>query len=156
MRGARGWLSARLSLQSQISQPQGARVPEKFGKQSNAPLHAARIEDYAIIGDLETAALVSRDGSIDWLCWPNFSSPACFAALLGTKENGFWSLRPEGEVREKRRRYRQDTMILETTFITDEGEVLLVDFMPPREMHSDVVRFVHGVRGKVKLHMELV
>ena len=129
-----------------------------FGKKEieQAPLRAARIEDYALIGDCETAALVSREGSIDWLCWPNFSSAACFAALLGTTENGYWSLRPEGEIRSISRRYRPDTMIVETTFVTDDGEVCLTDFMPPRGKHSDVVRIVSGIRGKVKMRMELV
>ncbi len=129
-------------------------MPEGFGRKSKAPLHGARIEDYALIGDLETAALVSRAGSIDWLCWPTFSSGACFAALLGTAENGYWSLAPEGKLRERRRRYRQDTMILETTFVTGGGEVLLIDFMPPRGEHSDVIRMVRGIRGTVKMRLE--
>ena len=120
------------------------------------PLHGARIEDYALIGDCETAALVSREGSIDWLCWPTFSSAACFAALLGTAENGFWRIRPVEDVVEVRRRYRPGTMIVETTFVTKGGEVCLTDFMPPRGKHSDVVRMVHGVSGKVKMHMDLV
>ena len=120
------------------------------------PLHGARIEDYALIGDCETAALVSREGSIDWLCWPTFSSPACFAALLGTAENGYWRIRPEEEIVEMRRRYRPGTMIVETTFVTEDGEVCLTDFMPPRGKHSDVVRIVQGVRGKVKMRMDLV
>ena len=85
-----------------------------------------------MIGDLETAALVSREGSIDWLCWPSFSSGACFAALLGTAENGFWRIHPKEKVREIRRSYRGDTMVLETIFLTKDGEVLLTDFMPPR------------------------
>ena len=131
-------------------------MPEKFGRKSKAPLHAERIEDYAMIGDLQTAALVSRHGSIDWLCWPNFASGACFAALLGTRENGFWQIAPQGKVLESRRRYRQDTLILETTFVTPDGEVLLTDFMPPRGKHSDIIRFVRGVRGKVKMRLELV
>ncbi len=109
-----------------------------------------------MIGDLETAALVSREGSIDWLCWPSFSSGACFAALLGTVENGFWRIRPKGRILETRRQYRQDTMILETTFVTADGEVTLTDMMPPRGKHSDVVRMVRGVRGKVKMRLELV
>lgn len=129
-----------------------------FGKKKmeQAPLRGARIEDYALIGDCETAALVSREGSIDWLCWPNFSSAACFAALLGTAENGYWSLRPEGEIRSISRRYQPGTMIVETTFVTDDGEVCLTDFMPPRGKHSDVVRIVTGIRGKVKMRMEFV
>ena len=131
-------------------------MPERFGTKSRLPQHGARIEDYAMIGDLETAALVSRDGSIDWLCWPSFSSGACFAALLGTQENGFWRIRPEAEVRSRSRRYLPDTMILETTFLTKHGEVVLTDFMPPRGKHSDVIRMVRGVRGKVEMQLELV
>jgi GH15 family glucan-1,4-alpha-glucosidase len=129
-------------------------VPEWFGTKK-APLHAMRIEDYAVIGDCETAALVSREGSIDWLCWPSFSSGACFAALLGSKENGYWQVMPAGKILETRRQYQPGTMIVETTFITSDGEVCLTDFMPPRGAHSDVVRMVRGVRGKVKMRMEL-
>ncbi len=131
-------------------------LPEGFFKKKKTPLHGARIEDYALIGDCETAALVSRDGSIDWLCWPTFSSGACFAALLGTAENGFWRIRPVEDVVEVRRQYRPRTMIVETTFVTKSGEVCLTDFMPPRGKHSDVVRIVRGVRGKVKMHMDMV
>jgi GH15 family glucan-1,4-alpha-glucosidase len=130
-------------------------VPEWFGKKKTAPLQGGRIEEYAVIGDCETAALVSREGSIDWLCWPTFSSGACFAGLLGTAENGFWRIRPKGEITETRRGYQAGTMIVETTFVTEEGEVCLTDFMPPRGRHSDVVRMVRGVRGKVKMRMDL-
>jgi GH15 family glucan-1,4-alpha-glucosidase len=131
-------------------------VSKWFGKEEKqAPLHAARIEDYALIGDCETAALVSREGSIDWLCWPSFSSGACFAALLGTADNGYWRVRPEAEIQSTTRRYLPGTMIVETTFVTKEGEVTLTDFMPPRGKHSDVIRIVTGVRGKVKMRMEL-
>ncbi len=129
-------------------------MPEWFKKKKTAPLHGARIEDYALIGDCETGALVSREGSIDWLCWPSFSSGACFAALLGTADNGFWRIRPKGEIKETRRRYLPGTMIVETTFVTADGEVCLTDFMPPRGKHSDVVRMVRGVRGKVKMRMD--
>jgi GH15 family glucan-1,4-alpha-glucosidase len=129
-------------------------VPEWFKKKRVKPLHGARIEDYAVLGDCETAALVSLDGSIDWLCWPTFSSGACFAALLGTADNGYWRIRPKAEIKATRRRYRPGTMIVETTFITEDGEVLLTDFMPPRGKHSDVVRIVRGVKGKVKMRME--
>ena len=115
----------------------------------------SKIEDYALIGDLETAALVDTNGSIDWLCWPDFSSPACFAALLGSEENGYWKIAPaEGEGTASRR-YRDHTPILETTFAQPDGAVRLIDFMPPRGNHSDVVRIVEGVRGSVKLRMEL-
>src|SRR5215207_6960407 len=99
-----------------------------------------RIEDYALIGDCETAALVSRDGSIDWLCWPRFDSPACFAALLGTPENGRWQLCPADEHARATRRYRGDTLILETDFETAEGSVTVVDFMPLRDGKSNIVR----------------
>jgi GH15 family glucan-1,4-alpha-glucosidase len=116
---------------------------------------AAKIEDYALIGDMETAALVDRNGSIDWLCWPDFSSEACFAALLGTEENGYWKIAPsEGEWTTSRR-YRDHTLILETTFHHVGGVVRLIDFMPPRGVHSDVVRIVEGVRGNVRMRMEL-
>jgi GH15 family glucan-1,4-alpha-glucosidase len=130
-------------------------MPGWFAKDKEAPLHAALIEDYAVIGDCETAALVSREGSIDWLCWPTFSSGACFAALLGTKDHGYWSIRPEGDIKEVRRRYLPGTMIIETTFVTEKGEVCMTDFMPPRGKHSDVVRLVKGVSGKVAMRMEL-
>jgi GH15 family glucan-1,4-alpha-glucosidase len=130
-------------------------VSKWFGKEKQTPLHAARIEDYALIGDCETAALVSREGSIDWLCWPSFSDGACFAALLGTAENGYWRIRPEAEIRSVTRRYVPGTMIVETTFVTEEGAVSLTDFMPPRGKHSDVVRIVTGIQGKVKMRMEL-
>ncbi|HYI84515.1 MAG TPA: trehalase-like domain-containing protein, partial [Acetobacteraceae bacterium] len=94
------------------------------------------MEDYALIGDCETAALVSRDGSVDWLCWPRFDSPACFAALLGTPENGRWRIAPCDLAPERtRRQYRGDTLILETTMETADGggAVSLIDFMPPRD-----------------------
>jgi len=130
-------------------------LPEWFRKHEPKPLHGARIEDYAVIGDLETAALVSREGSIDWLCWPTFASPACFAALLGTCENGYWSLRPRDKITAVQRRYRPGTLILETTFTTASGEVCLTDFMPPRGKHSDVIRTVRCTRGKVALRMDL-
>jgi GH15 family glucan-1,4-alpha-glucosidase len=129
-------------------------VPEWFKKRKTEPLHGARIEDYAVIGDCETAALVSLEGSIDWLCWPTFSSGACLAALLGTADNGFWRIRPKDEIKQTRRRYLPGTMIVETTFVTADGEVCLTDFMPPRGKHSDVVRIVRGVRGKVKMRMD--
>src|ERR1700744_4628290 len=115
----------------------------------------ARIEDYALIGDMETAALVDRSGSIDWLCWPDFSSEACFAALLGTEEHGYWKIAPAHETWTSTRRYREHTLILETTFEGPDGAVRLIDFMPPRGVHSDVVRIVEGVRGTMKLRMDL-
>lgn len=114
------------------------------------------IEDYALIGDCETAALVSRGGSIDWLCFPRFDSGACFAALLGTPENGRWLIAPAGNIRSVRRRYREGTLILETDYETDDGSVTVTDFMPPRTGEPDVVRIVEGRRGKVPMQMELV
>ena len=114
-----------------------------------------RIEDYAIIGDGETAALVGRNGSIDWLCWPRFDSPACFAALLGTPEHGRWLMAPAGSSA-SRRQYRADTVILETTFETPEGTAVVIDFMPPRGSASDVVRVVRGITGRVAFRTELV
>jgi len=116
---------------------------------------ASRIEDYGLIGDCETAALVNLHGSIDWLCWPDFSSPACFAAMLGTEENGTWRICPEGEAWQASRKYREHTLILETTFECEQGAVRLIDFMPVRENNSDVVRIAEGIRGKVNLTMSL-
>jgi GH15 family glucan-1,4-alpha-glucosidase len=113
------------------------------------------IEDYALIGDCETAALVGLDGSIDWICWPRFDSDACFAALLGKPEHGRWLLAPDEEARITRR-YRGDTLILETRFETAAGTVLIVDFMPPRSGHSHLVRLVIGERGRVAMRTELV
>ena len=117
---------------------------------------ASRIEDYAIIGDCETAALVSRDGSIDWLCWPRFDSAACFAALLGTPDNGRWRLAPNSETSEVRRCYRPGTLILETEYRTETGAALLVDFMPPADGVADIVRIVVGLSGKVCFEAELL
>jgi GH15 family glucan-1,4-alpha-glucosidase len=114
-----------------------------------------RIEDYAVIGDCETAALVGRDGSIDWLCLPRLDADACFAALLGGPENGHWMIAPE-ETAEVSRRYRPDTLILETAFTTREGRVLLIDFMPPKGKASDVVRIVVGLEGRVRMRSELI
>jgi GH15 family glucan-1,4-alpha-glucosidase len=115
-----------------------------------------RIEDYGLIGDCETAALVGRDGSIDWLCWPAFDSDACFAALLGTGKHGRWLIAPADEIKNTSRRYWHNTLILETRFETDNGTVAVIDFMPPRGNASDVVRLVRGLSGRVKLRMELV
>jgi GH15 family glucan-1,4-alpha-glucosidase len=114
------------------------------------------IEDYALIGDCETAALVGRDGSIDWLCWPRFDSPACFAALLGTPEHGRWLIAPVDAAARVSRRYRGHTLILETTFVTAEGTATLIDFMPPRGHNSDVVRIVRGDDGRVRMRTELI
>jgi GH15 family glucan-1,4-alpha-glucosidase len=120
----------------------------------------AKIEDYALIGDCETAALVDRQGSIDWLCWPDFSSDACFATLLGTEENGYWRIGPaKSEATNGKwkttRRYRPQTLILETTFASSSGSFRLIDFMPVRQRNSHIVRIVEGIRGKVDVRMEL-
>jgi GH15 family glucan-1,4-alpha-glucosidase len=114
------------------------------------------LEEYALIGDCETAALVGRDGSIDWLCVPRFDSGACFAALLGSPEQGRWLLTPRDPIRRIRRRYREGTLILETAFETDDGAVTVIDFMPPRSQQPDLVRVVVGQRGHVAMRMELV
>lgn len=116
---------------------------------------ALAIEDYALIGDCETAALVGKDGSIDWLCWPDFSSPACFASLLGSPSNGRWLVKPRGLVSHITRRYRRHTLVLETAFHTETGVLLLTDFMPIRETHSDIVRIAQCVGGSVSVEMEL-
>ena len=115
----------------------------------------SRIEDYALIGDCETAALVSRDGSIDWLCWPDFSSSACFAALLGTEKHGYWKICPAGDGWKSSRKYRDHTLILETVFENESGAARLIDFMPIRARNSDVVRIVEGIRGSIDLCMAL-
>ncbi len=115
------------------------------------------IEDYGLIGDCETAALVSRAGSVDWLCWPRFDSGAVFAALLGDADNGHWSIAPSDPDPAVRRRYRGNTLILETTFETADGSVTLIDFMPLREGGtSHLIRIVQGLRGRVKMTTELV
>jgi GH15 family glucan-1,4-alpha-glucosidase len=113
------------------------------------------IEDYALIGDCETAALVGKDGSIDWLCWPRFDSGACFAAILGTSEHGRWKLAPAISPTKVTRQYRKGTLILETEFETPQGAVVITDFMPLREKQSDLVRLVQGRRGEVPMEMEL-
>ena len=116
---------------------------------------SARIEDYALIGDCETAALVGWDGSIDWLCWPRFDSAACFSALLGTHEHGRWLVTPQADIIARSRAYRPDTLILETEFTTAEGRVRVTDFMPERGTNSDVVRIVTGLEGRVAMRTEL-
>jgi len=116
---------------------------------------STRIEDYALIGDCRSAALVARDGSIDWLCWPRFDSDACFAALLGTPDHGRWLVAPRQPARVTRR-YRPDTLILETQFETDDASATLIDFMPFRGDQSEVVRLVLGTRGRLNMHTELI
>jgi GH15 family glucan-1,4-alpha-glucosidase len=116
----------------------------------------SRIEDYALIGDCHSAALVARDGSIDWLCLPRFDSGACFAALLGAPENGRWQLAPAGEIRRVSRRYRPNTLILETEFETATGTVTVIDFMPPRTREPRLVRMVVGRSGRVAMRMQFI
>jgi GH15 family glucan-1,4-alpha-glucosidase len=118
--------------------------------------HVRRIEDYALLGDLQTAALIDRSGSIDWCCFPRFDSGACFAALLGGPENGRWSIAPASEIRRHERRYRHDTLILESVFETAEGRIRAIDFMPPRGVAPDIVRIVEGLDGSVPVRSELV
>jgi GH15 family glucan-1,4-alpha-glucosidase len=117
---------------------------------------ASRIEDYAMIGDLGSAALVGRDGSIDWLCWPRFDSDACFAALLGKAEHGRWLIAPKNGGARVTRRYRPNTLILETRFETEAGAATLIDFMPPRGQHASVIRIVKGERGRMTFCSELI
>ena len=119
---------------------------------------ALRIEDYALIGDTHTVALVGRDGSIDWLCVPRIDSDACFAALLGNTDNGRWLLAPEGEIRASRRRYQGDSLILETEFETATGTCAVIDFMPVGGDCDavDLVRLVEGRSGEVAMATELV
>src|SRR5207244_4001946 len=117
---------------------------------------ALRTEDYAVIGDCETAALVGRDGSIDWLCWPRFDSGACFAALLGSPDNGRWRIAPTARVARVTRRYRSDTLILETLFEMETGAATLIDFMPLRGARSHLIRLVNAEWGHVEFATELV
>ncbi|WP_327405053.1 glycoside hydrolase family 15 protein [Streptomyces sp. NBC_01288] len=114
-----------------------------------------RIEDYALIGDEQTAALVGMDGSVDWLCLPRFDSAACFARMLGDEDNGHWRIAPKGADRCTRRAYRPDTLVLDTEWETDEGTIRVTDLMPQRHRAPDVVRIVEGVSGKVTVHSRL-
>ena len=114
----------------------------------------ARIEDYALLGDLQTAALVDRGGSVDWLCFPRFDSGACFAALLGGPDCGRWLLEPATEATSTRR-YLHDTLVLETTWHAEDGIARVLDFMPPRGTAPDIVRIVEGVEGRVHFRSEL-
>jgi len=119
---------------------------------------SSRIEDYALIGNLRTAALVDRRGSIDWLCIPRFDSSACFASLLGTNENGRWLLAPRGGVKQVRRKYRDNTLVLETEFETETGVATVVDFMPvaERQEQTDLIRIVKGIHGQVPMRTEVI
>src|SRR5215472_6534525 len=116
---------------------------------------AGRIEDYAMIGDCRTAAIVGRDGSIDWCCMPRFDSGACFAAMLGTNDNGRWLIAPKDKARITRC-YRDDTMILETTFKTKTGTARVIDFMPVTAPHISIIRIIEGVSGSVDMACEIV
>ncbi len=129
----------------------GAKCPDRGSGEMDL-----RIEDYAVIGDTQTTALVGIDGSIDWLCVPRFDSTACFAALLGNRDNGHWQLAPAGPTVRTTRHYRPGTLVLETEFTTAEGVVRVIDCMPVRDEHPNVVRIVEGVSGRVGMHMELV
>ena len=122
---------------------------------NNGALVGLPIEDYAVIGDLHTTALVGRDGSIDWLCLPHFDSDACFAKLLGDESNGYWRIAPKGNVTSTSRRYREGTLVLETEFETKTGAIRLTDCMPIREDHPQVVRIVEGLSGRVDVRMDL-
>jgi len=115
----------------------------------------SRIEDYALIGDCKSAALVGCDGSIDWLCWPRFDSPACFAGLLGNSENGRWLIRPRQPVVETRRRYRPGTLVLDTEFRSSHGSAVVTDFMIPGD-GAYLVRIVTGLRGRLEFRAELI
>src|SRR6478752_6253288 len=117
---------------------------------------ASKIEDYAILGDTETVALVGRDGSVDWWCAPRIDSGACFAALLGSRDNGRWQIRPNGDVLAVRRSYREDTLVLETEYDTVDGTVAVIDFMLPGSVHPTIHRIVEGRRGTVAMHLDLV
>ena len=116
----------------------------------------AKIEDYAFLSDTQTAALVSRDACVDWLCFPRFDSGSCFASLLGDKQNGHWKFSPKEKIRKTSRRYRGNTLILETLIHTKNGVVRMIDFMPPRGTAPDIVRIVEGLRGQVEMSSELV
>ena len=115
---------------------------------------AALIEDYALLGNCRTAALVTKDGSLDWLCFPRFDAPACFAALLGDSDNGRWKISPKDPIKHTERHYREGTLILETLFETDTGRAMLIDFMPT-ETASNVVRIVVGLEGCVGFELDL-
>src|ERR1700716_877108 len=116
----------------------------------------AKIEDYGFLSDTQTGALVSREGCVDWLCLPRFDSAACFASLIGEKKKGHWLFTPAEEIDKLRRRYRGDTLIIETEIETKSGAVRLIDFMPPRGENPDIVRIIEGLRGEVPMQMELI
>src|SRR5450759_3737826 len=137
------------------SGPKSTRAPSPACPRREGTIAMARREDYAMVGDLHTAALIGTDGSIDWLCLPHFDSPACFAALLDSPAAGRWLLAPASGGVCTSRRYRPGTLILETEWETHEGLVRVTDFMPPRDEVVDIVRIVEGLRGSVRMRGEL-
>src|SRR5256885_16708775 len=120
------------------------------------PAATTKIEDYAFVSDAQPAALVSRDGCVDWLCLPRFDSGACFASLLGTRDNGHWRFWPKEKIEKTGRRYRGDALILETEIETKRGAVRLIDFMPQRGENPDIIRIVEGICGEVAMQMERI
>jgi GH15 family glucan-1,4-alpha-glucosidase len=130
-------------------------VSKSGGPKPKEARRALRIEDYALVGDCETAALVGKNGSIDWMCWPRFDSPACFAALVGSDQNGYWEIAPAVEVQRITQQYRPDSLILETQFETAQGVAKVIDFMPLRGDNSHLIRIVSGVSGQVPMAMKI-
>src|SRR6184192_2529633 len=143
-------------MRSRDSRRRSKSSKSKSKKKNQVAQEKTKIEDYAFLSDTQTGALVSRDGCVDWLCFPRFDSPACFASLLGDTKNGHWRFFPEEKIDETRRRYRGDSLILETEIETKSGAARLIDFMPPRGENPDIIRIVEGLRGKVSMHMELI
>src|SRR6266567_4706504 len=154
--GSPGSLGQRKSIKNKSTSKSERRTNRKRKRRDRVPKVKTKIEDYAFLSDTQTGALVSRDGCVDWLCFPRFDSPACFASLLGDTKNGHWRFFPEETVEETRRQYRDETLILETEIETQSGSVRLIDFMPPRGENPDIIRIVEGLRGKVSMHMELI
>jgi GH15 family glucan-1,4-alpha-glucosidase len=138
-----------------MAAPARAKTQPEYYPQAIEAHMPAKIEDYALIGDCETAALIDKNGSLDWLCWPDFSSDACFTALLGSEENGYWKIAPAKGKWKTTRRYRPHTLILETTFEHRNGAFRLIDFMPVRQRNSHIVRIVEGIRGNITVRMEM-
>lgn len=157
MGGARPRGAAHRHRELKAPQARPAVRPLDFAARCCIPWPVQRIEDYAIVGDTQTVALVGRDGSIDWMCTPRFDAPACFAALLGDPSHGRWRIAPvAAEACRVERRYRDGSLVLETTFIGPSGRVRVTDFMPPRERAPDIVRIVEGLEGELAMRMELV
>src|SRR5438045_1938306 len=143
-------------MRSRDSRRRSKSSKSKSKKKNQMAQEKTKIEDYAFLSDTQTGALVSRDGCVDWLCFPRFDSPACFASLLGEGKNGRWRFWPKEKIEKITRRYRDETLILETEIETESGAVRLIDFMPPRGENPDIIRIVEGLRGKVSMHMELI